>query len=136
MESKTNHTNKVKKVLIVDDNEFFAKIIKSELINHGYEVFISYNGQQALDFLQGNKVDLILLDIIMPIKDGFETIRELKNNEVTKKISVVVFSNLGQKEDISKAMQMGAQSYIVKKDYSFKDVINNIEENIQKVGVL
>lgn len=124
----------VKKILIVDDNEFFAKVIKSELITHGYEVFIAYNGQEAVDFIKANTVDLILLDIIMPIKDGFETIQELKNNPNTKNIHIVVFSNLGQDEDIQKAMNMGAQSYIVKKDFSLREVIENIEKNIHKAG--
>ncbi|MDQ5981423.1 MAG: hypothetical protein QG570_170 [Patescibacteria group bacterium] len=123
---------KVKRILIVDDNEFFAKVIKSELLNHGYEVDIVYNGEQALDFLKHTQVDLILLDIIMPIKDGFETMEEIKKNELTKNISVVFFSNLGQAEDIQKAMNMGAQSYIVKKDFSLKEVMDNIETHIRK----
>lgn len=127
-------SNKVQKILIVDDNEFFAKVIKSELVSHGYEVEIANNGQQAIDWLKDHKADLILLDIIMPIKDGFETIKELKSSENTKDVHIVVFSNLGQDEDISKAMKMGAQSYIVKKDFSLKEVINNIETNIHNSG--
>ncbi len=136
MDTVVETNSKVNKILIVDDNEFFAKIIKSELIKHGYNVSIAYNGQEALDFLQKNLVDLILLDIIMPIKDGFETIQELKKNDLTKNISIVVFSNLGQNEDIKKAIEMGAKSYIVKKDFSLKEVIGNIESSIEKAGVL
>ncbi len=127
-------SNKVQKILIVDDNEFFAKVIKSELVRHGYEVEIANNGQEAIDWLKDHKADLILLDIIMPIKDGFETIKDLKSSENTKDVHIVVFSNLGQDEDISKAMKMGAQSYIVKKDFSLKEVINSIETNIHKSG--
>ncbi len=117
-----------KYIIIADDNEFFWKILQGELNDKGYEVLPVSNGQEVLDKAREKKPDLILLDIIMPIKDGFETIGELKKDPSLKSIKIVVFSNLAQKEDIDKAMKLGAVGYIVKKDFSLKDLVEKVEK--------
>lgn len=121
-----------KYIIIADDNEFFWKILQGELTQRGYDVVPVANGQEVIDKSRESKPDLVLLDIIMPVKDGFETIAEIKKDPHLKDIKIVIFSNLGQKEDIEKAKEMGASGYIVKKDFSIKDLIDKVENFLSK----
>jgi len=71
--------------------------------------------------------DVMLLDLIMPVKDGVSTLKEIKANEKYKNIPVIVASNFGQKEDIDKSMELGAVDYVVKSDMELDDLIEKIE---------
>jgi len=117
------------KILIAEDDNFLANAYRVKLSKAGYEIKIASDGQETIDSLETFTPDLILLDLIMPVKDGFVVLEELKKNDKWKNIPVIVASNLGQKEDIDKSMLLGAADYIVKSDMHISDVlvrINNI----------
>lgn len=116
-----------KKLLIVEDDRFLANAYKLKLEQSGHEVMIAGNGQEAIDFLSKFSPDLILLDLVMPIKDGFTTLEELKKSSDWKTIPVVVLSSLSQKEDIDRAMGLGAMGYITKDHLSLEDLLARIE---------
>jgi len=119
----------MKKILIVEDDTYLANAYRVKLSKAGFEVKNAFDGEEALSMLQTFAPDLILLDIVMPKKDGFTTLAEIKVNEQWKNIPVIVASNLGQKEDIDKGMALGATDYIVKSQIPIADVlvkINNI----------
>jgi len=111
----------MKKILVAEDDLFLANAYKAKLSKSGFEVLVARDGKEALDILAKEKVSLVLLDLMMPVKDGFEVLAEMD-----KKIPVLVASNLGQKEDIDKAMKLGAKDYIIKSDVSLTDLISKV----------
>jgi DNA-binding response OmpR family regulator len=116
--------NKKPIVLVAEDDEFMLKVHKKKMDMEGFEVLLARNGQEALDMARKKTPDIILLDLIMPVKDGFETLKELKGDPELKKIKVVVLSNLGQEEDKIWAADMGAADYFVKANVSFQEIIS------------
>src|SRR3989344_4373035 len=117
------------KILVAEDDKFLANAYRVKLSKAGYEIKIVSDGQETMDSLETFTPDVILLDIIMPIKDGFAVLEELKKNDKWKNIPVIVASNLGQKEDIDKSMALGATDYIVKSQVPIADIlvkINNV----------
>lgn len=116
----------MKKILIVEDDRFLANAYRVKLTKAGFEIAMATDGQEAIDALQSFIPDLILLDLVMPKKDGFAVLAELKANAKWKTIPVIVASNLGQREDIDRGMSLGATDYIVKSDIGLDDLINKI----------
>jgi len=119
----------MKKILVAEDDKFLANAYRVKLAKAGFEVIIASNGEEALKGVETFSPDLILLDLVMPVKDGFETLRELRASVKWKKIPVIITSNLGQKEDIEKGKALGAD-YVVKSDVSLDDLIVKINAKI------
>jgi two-component system alkaline phosphatase synthesis response regulator PhoP len=121
----------MKKIFVAEDDNFLANAYRVKLTKAGFEVFIAGDGNELIAELQKGIPDLILLDLIMPVKDGFTTLQEIKANSAWVQIPVIVASNLGQKEDIDKAMQLGAKDFIIKSDLSMADLIIKINTILQ-----
>ena len=102
------------KVLLAEDDFFFQKFYSTELTEKGYTVELATNGEEAIQKAKEMKPDIMLLDLIMPKKDGFEVLTALTADSSLKKIPVIIFSTLGQESDIEKAKQLGAKDYINK----------------------
>lgn len=119
-----------KKVLIVEDEAPLANALELKLNNAGIETKIAQNGEEALKILEKEKFDLILLDLILPIFDGFSVLEKLKKRK--DKTKVIVASNLSQDTDIKKAKQLGAVDFYIKSNTSIKDIIKHVEENLKK----
>lgn len=120
----------MKKVLIVEDDTYLANAYRVKLTKAGFEVKNAFDGQEALDILQTYTPDIILLDIVMPRKDGFATLEEIKANEKWKNIPVILASNLGQREDREKGMSLGAVEFFTKTDFT----LNNLIEKINNIS--
>lgn len=101
------------KILIVDDTETNIDILVSTLAEE-YELYVSLNGVEALEILEDTTPDLILLDIMMPEVDGYETIKEIKMNNKLKNIPVIFMSAISNMEGKSKGFSLGAVDYITK----------------------
>lgn len=119
-------TNK-KTILVAEDDSFYSNIYKFKLNKEGFVVQIATNGDEALKLAKEHKPDLILLDLIMPIKDGFETLKELKLDPTLKDVKVIVISNLGQDEDITRTKELGAQDYLVKANMSIQEMMDKVK---------
>jgi DNA-binding response OmpR family regulator len=119
------------KILIVEDDPFISDIYVVELESKGYEVEVVSDGEKAIKEIEKKENDLILLDILMPIKDGFSVLGEIKSNP-SLKIPVIVLSNLGRKDHIKKAIDMGAADYIIKTQFTPQEVVKKIEEVAKK----
>lgn len=119
-----------KKVMVAEDDKFLAGAYKVKLAKAGFDVLVVSDGEEVISQLETFKPDLILLDLIMPVKDGFTTLSELKKGK-HKDIPVVVASNLGQTEDIKKGISMGAVDYIVKSDTSLDELIEKIRKHLK-----
>jgi DNA-binding response OmpR family regulator len=116
----------MKKILVAEDDKYLANAYRVKLVKSGFEIKIASDGVEALTILKDFTPDLILLDLVMPIKDGFTTLQEIKNDSKLKTIPVIIASNLGQKEDIDRGIALGAVDYIVKSDMSLEDIITKV----------
>ncbi|MDD5083949.1 MAG: response regulator [Candidatus Moranbacteria bacterium] len=114
-------------LLVVEDDKFYANIYRVKFTKEGYDIRLAGDGDEALKMARERKPDLILLDLIMPKKDGFETLRELKADTNLKDIRVIVFSNLSQDEDIKRVKDAGAFDYIVKANISLQDMVARVK---------
>ena len=103
-----------KKILVVDDDPHIVKLVESRLKANRYDVITAKNGIESLEKANKEKPDLIILDILMPEMDGYQTLRELKESAETKSIPVIMFTAKGQSEDVEKSYELGASDYIVK----------------------
>ena len=116
------------KILVAEDDKFLANAYRVKLSKAGYEIKVASDGQEAIESLETFIPDVILLDLIMPVKDGFAVLEELKKNDKWKNIPVIVASNLGQKEDVDKGMALGATDYIIKSQMPINDILAKVNK--------
>ena len=121
----------MKTILFVEDEPTLQKTLSLALEQEGYTVKNALDGEIGLNLAKEIKPDLILLDLILPKMDGFEVLDELKKDDSTKSIPVIVLTNLESSQDIEKALVLGANTYLVKANYDLKEVIDKVRENIK-----
>lgn len=120
--------NKKIKILIAEDDSFLAQMYSEKLEAEGFEVVLATNGVEAMDKMKLKKPDLVLLDLKMPKKDGFEVLAEKLIDREIKNIPVVVLTNLSQKEEIKKCYDLGAKDFMIKAYFVPSEVIKKIQE--------
>lgn len=103
-----------KKVLVVDDDPNIRKIVTVFLQTEGWDVTTAPNGKEALDIIQRDKPEMMFLDVMMPIMDGYEVCKQVKAQPAFKDISIVMFTAKGSLDDIQKAIRSGADDYVIK----------------------
>lgn len=118
--------NKKIKILVAEDERPIANALNLKLSHEGFETSVVFNGKEALDDLEVNHYDLLILDLMMPEISGFEVLQELKEKNI--KIPVFISSNLSQAEDIAKAKALGAVDFIVKSDTPVSEIILKIKK--------
>jgi CheY-like chemotaxis protein len=102
------------KILVVDDEEHIVMILKDSLEFSGFQVVTAYNGEEALESVEKNRPDLIVLDIGMPKLDGWEVCRRLKGSEATKQIPIIILTAYAQMSDQKKGAALGAERFVSK----------------------
>lgn len=120
-----------KKILIIEDDPFLQSMYVTKLEASGYEVVSEEDGAKGFSSAQSEKPDLILLDILLPGKDGFEILEELKQDADAEKIPVILLTNLGQRKDIERGLELGAVDYLIKAHFTPSEVIAKIESVLQ-----
>ena len=129
-------TNTAKaKILIIEDSEEFRKIYSDRFTFDGYEVLEAVDGEQGLLLMKKELPDLILLDIVMPKKDGFEVLREMMQDKELKGIPVIILSILGEEKDIKKGLELGASDYTMKGFYSPNEILSKIRSLLARKDV-
>lgn len=118
---------KAKRILIVEDDQFLVKVYTTKLNKEGFEIEMAISGEEVKTKVKNFKPNLILLDIMLPGQNGFEILEELKKGTATKKIPVIILSNLGQESDVKKGMDLGAVDYFIKTNLSINDVVLKIK---------
>lgn len=121
----------MKKILFVEDEPSLQKAIGEVLVQEGFEVLAATDGEEGLEKAK-EKPDLILLDLILPKKDGFEVLKEMKADDKIKDIPVIVLTNLEGTGDVEKALELGATTYLVKANYELEDVVAKVKEFLKK----
>jgi two-component system phosphate regulon response regulator PhoB/two-component system alkaline phosphatase synthesis response regulator PhoP len=120
----------MKKIIVAEDDKFLLSAYRLKLSKLGIDIKVATNGEEVFKILVEFNPDLILLDLVMPVKDGFAVLKELKANPNYKDIPVIVASNLGQKEDIDRATSLGADDFIIKSNLSLAQLVQKIENAI------
>ncbi len=117
------------RILLVEDDLFFQKFYSLKLTESGFTTDVASNGEEGLTKARAQKPDLILLDLVMPVMDGFTVLSELGKDPALQAIPVLVFSTLGQEEDVTRAKKLGAKDYVNKTFFDFeklKEKINSL----------
>jgi CheY-like chemotaxis protein len=116
------------KVLVVEDDSFLIKAYVAKLTNSGFELRTASDGEEALKVLQEFKPDVVLMDLVMPRKDGFSTLEDMQKDDTLKNIPVIVTSNLAQQEALDRAKALGAVDFITKSNMSMEDLLKKINK--------
>jgi len=117
-----------KKILFIEDEAVMQKAVSEFLNTRGYEVISALDGELGLNAAKTRQPDLILLDLILPKRNGFEVLKDLKADAVTASIPVVILTNLSEMGDIGKVLEYGVTTYLVKSDQSLKDIFTVVEK--------
>lgn len=115
-----------KKILIIEDDRSLQNALVEIIRQEGFESESALDGEEGLAKIKTFQPDLILLDIILPKKDGFEVLAEIKKDGTLKNIPVLILTNLEEVDNVQKALDLGATNYMVKSDFSLKDVVEKI----------
>jgi DNA-binding response OmpR family regulator len=119
-----------KNILIIDDESALQKTLGEFIRNQNYNVLSALDGDLGLALARKNPPDLILLDLVMPKKNGFEVLAALKKDDATKNIPVIVLTNLSEMADIDKVLELGATTYLVKGDHALVDILQKIKSTL------
>ena len=114
------------KILLVEDDRFLIKAVYTKLTQKGFEVVLANDGDEAISKAKTEKPEIVLLDMVLPKKSGFEVLRELKGNPETASIPVFILSNLAQDQDIQEGKALGAEDYIVKSNTSLSAIVDKV----------
>ncbi len=120
----------MKTILFIEDEETLQKTFR-EAFQNDYGVIPALNGEIGSKLAKTEQPDLILLDLILPRMNGFEVLEKLKKDEETKNIPVIVLTNLERVEDVDKAIELGATTYLVKANYSLDEMIAKIKQALE-----
>lgn len=121
----------MKKILLVEDDKFLVKIYQNALTKQGYEVQLLGNGVQVQEKIKNFQPDLVLLDLVMPEVDGFETLARMRQDEATKNQPVIVLSALESDSDVNKVKNLGVKNYFLKSNTNFNQVIEYINNYLK-----
>ncbi len=116
-----------KRILIVEDDFQISKVYQLQLAKAGIFSILARNGEEAIELLEEAHPDLVILDLMIPKKDGFWVLEEIRKNSKYSKIPIIIISNLGQQDDKTRALELGATEYLVKIDQSIQEIINKIK---------
>jgi two-component system, OmpR family, alkaline phosphatase synthesis response regulator PhoP len=125
-------TKDKKKILLAEDDKFICRAYSDGFERAGFAVTVVNDGDAVIGSLEKDKPDIIMLDIIMPSKNGFEVLGDIKMSNDFKKIPVIILSNLGQETDVDKGKELGAVDYLVKSNTSMKEVVEKIKFHLAK----
>jgi DNA-binding response OmpR family regulator len=119
-------------ILIIEDEQTILKAIQIALEDAGYAVLTAIDGESGEEAAKSNTPDLILLDIILPRKNGLDVLKSLKAAEPTSRIPVILLTNLSDTETVSQGVALGARGYLVKENYSLDEVVAKVKEVFKK----
>ena len=120
--------NQPKKILVVEDDSLLSKVLAESLKNEGFEVMVVDNGNDVMAVAAKFSPQLVLLDLVIPGIDGFAVLKELKGDDKTKAIPVIVLSNLDEIGDVKSVKALGAEEYFIKANTEMKRIIDYIKK--------
>ena len=125
-------TKQVQKILLVEDDTFLSNIYQTKFVKEGYQVVAAGDGEEALKAVRTKKPDIILLDVLLPKLDGFAVLERLKKDAETKDIPVILLTNLGQRDDVERGLQLGAADYLIKAHFKPSETVAKVKKILEK----
>ncbi|NCU42637.1 MAG: response regulator [Candidatus Moranbacteria bacterium] len=116
-----------KNILIVEDDSSMRDLLEEAFVHARFNVYISKDGEDAIDKIARYIPDVVLLDIILPKKDGFEVLKQIRENPSLKSIPVILLTNLERSEDVERALSFGATTYLVKSNYALREIVEKVK---------
>lgn len=120
-----------KKILIVDDEPSIIVPVQFLMEQNGYDVMVAFSGEEAMEIIAEKKVDLILLDIMLPVIDGFEVCQRVRENPQWNKIKIILLTALGSDANVEKGLALGADAYITK-PFSNIEIVDKVKELLEE----
>jgi DNA-binding response OmpR family regulator len=120
-----------KPILLVEDDKFLRELMVQKLAKEGYQVVEAVDGEEGVKKAKEGNPGLVLLDLILPGIDGFEVLTKIKADPLTSAIPVIILSNLGQREDVERGMNLGASDYLIKAHFTPGEIIEKIKNIIR-----
>lgn len=122
-------------ILLVEDDSFISGMYQTKLASQGYQVELVEDGEAAWQRLTQDPLpDILLLDVVLPKKDGFEILEDIRKEERTRNLPVVMLTNLGQKPDVERGLKLGANDYIIKAHFTPSEVVEKIKKVLEGVS--
>ncbi len=123
--------NLKKSILVVEDDKFLRELLIRKLEDEGFEVSMAVDGKEALRKIEEGLPQLILLDLVLPGIDGFDILEQIKKDPRTGKIPVIILSNLGQREEVERGLELGAADYLIKAHFTPNDIIKRVKKLLE-----
>ena len=120
----------VKKILLIEDEEIMIDLLQKKLTEQGYQVEVARNGEEGIKKIKQIMPDLILLDIIMPKKGGFEVLEEMQQDDNIKHVPVIIVSNSGQPVELDRAKELGVKDWLIKTNFNPEEVLEKVRKQI------
>jgi len=118
----------MKKIVIIEDEAALQDALKKAFSGAGYEISQAFDGEEGVALIKSVHPDLVLLDLVLPKKHGFEVLEEMKNDEAIKNVPVLVLTNLEESTEVMKAIELGARGYLIKANYALKEVLAKVKD--------
>lgn len=116
-----------KKIIIIEDYKFLREAMVRKLVEDGFEVLEAIDGEEGLKKIKEEKPDLVLLDLVLPGIGGFDVLAKIKEDITLERLKIVILSNLGQREEIEKGMSLGAVDYLVKANFTPREISEKVK---------
>ena len=118
-------------IAIIEDDPVISQMYRMKFESDGFTVHVAHNGSQGVELVEKTKPDLILLDLQMPEMNGDEALTEIRKHDWGKHIPVIVLTNLGEEEAPKHLRSLGIESYIVKADYTPRQVVDRVKQTLK-----
>ena len=123
-----------KKILMIEDDSFIVKMYRTKFEDLGFIFCDAGTGDRGMELARVERPDLVILDIVLPQKDGFQILKEIKKDSQLSGIPVLMLSNLGQEEEVEKGLALGAEDYLIKAHFTPSEVVERVKKMFQKDG--
>ena len=120
-----------KTILVVEDDKFLRELIVQKLESEGYDIVQAVDGEKGVAQLKKEKPDIVLLDLLLPGIDGFEVLKQAKEDKETESIPIIILSNLGQQDDVERGLKLGAADYLIKAHFTPKEIASKVQSVLQ-----
>ncbi len=121
------------RILVVDDDPVAARFVASLLIDKGYEVLVAEDGEHAYDLAVHRRPELIVSDLVMPYRDGYEVLRAIRRHGALSRVPVVIVSMKDREEDIVRGLELGADDYVVK-PFNARELLARVRKQLDRAG--
>jgi DNA-binding response OmpR family regulator len=132
MTAKKERNESKTKIVLVEDDNFLAGMYVTKLKLEGYDVSLASDGEKGLKLVKEELPQVVLLDVILPKMSGFDVLKDLKSDVKTKNIPVILLTNLGQRDDVKKGLDLGAVDYLIKAHFMPSEVVEKIKRLVNK----